>query len=212
MTFVPLDASNNVPITRFFQQTVPAHPRTPALRIIGTILRDPYYTQSLVYFWDPLAPVATTDQQAVRLRAARLVISTEAGANLGITRISPAGSPVRLAMSANGPAFERQFLATQRRPDAIRCPGGHPRRRGAERSPVVPGHRYPPGRAGRQPRLTAAGRAAPCFARLQPCAGVQDRVAVEPGARDLQRGRQDIRLCPGRRPAPRLVPHALSGQ
>jgi hypothetical protein len=114
MTFVPLDATNNVPITTFVQQAVQAHPRTPALRIVGTMLRDPYYTnlQSSVYFWDPLTAVAATDQQAVQLQAARLAISTEPGADLGTTRISPAGSPVRLAMSANGPAFERQFLAT----------------------------------------------------------------------------------------------------
>ena len=114
MTFVPLDATGNVPITTFVQQTVQAHPRTPALRIVGTMLRDPYFTNTLspVYFWDPLAALAATGQQAVQLQAARLVISTGPGADLGITRISPAGSPVRLAMSADGPAFERQFLAT----------------------------------------------------------------------------------------------------
>jgi inosine-uridine nucleoside N-ribohydrolase len=114
MTFVPLDATNNVPVTTFLQQTVQAHPRTPALRIVGTMLRDPYYTDTLSpgYFWDPLAAVAATDQQAVQFQAARLVISTGPGADLGITRVSPAGFPVRLAMSANGPAFERQFLAT----------------------------------------------------------------------------------------------------
>lgn len=112
MTFVPLDASNSVPITTFFQQAVQAHPSTPALRIIGTMLRDPYYTQSPVYFWDPLAAVAATGQQAVRLQDARLVVSTEPGPDMGTTRISPAGSPVRVAVSASGPAFERQFLAT----------------------------------------------------------------------------------------------------
>jgi pyrimidine-specific ribonucleoside hydrolase len=114
MTFVPLDATGNVPVTTVVQQTVQAHPRTPALRIVGTMLRDPYLTnlQSPVYFWDPLAAVAATDQQAVQLQAARLAISTGPGADLGTTRISPAGSPVRLAMSANQPAFQRQFLAT----------------------------------------------------------------------------------------------------
>jgi inosine-uridine nucleoside N-ribohydrolase len=88
MTFVPLDASNNVPITTFFQQTVQAHPRTPALRIVGTMLRDPYYTnmQSPVYFRDPLAAVAATDQQAVQLQAARLVISTAHGADDRLAR------------------------------------------------------------------------------------------------------------------------------
>jgi hypothetical protein len=89
-------------------------PRTRALRIVGTMPRKPYFTnlQSPVYFWDPLAAVAATDQQAVQLQAARLVISTEPGADLGITRIGPAGSPVRLAMSANQSVFHREFLTT----------------------------------------------------------------------------------------------------
>jgi pyrimidine-specific ribonucleoside hydrolase len=112
MTFVPLDATSNVPVTTFFQKTVQAHPRTPALRIVGTMLRDPYYTQVPGYLWDPLAAVAATAQQVVRLRAARLVIGARPGPDLGVTRIDPAGSPVRLAVSASAPAFERQFLAT----------------------------------------------------------------------------------------------------
>jgi pyrimidine-specific ribonucleoside hydrolase len=112
MTLIPLDASGNVPITTFFQQAAQARPRTTALRIIGTMLRDPYYTRTPVYFWDPLAAVAATDQQAVQLQTVRLVIGTEPGADLGSTRISPAGSPVRLATSARGSVFERVFLAT----------------------------------------------------------------------------------------------------
>ena len=112
MTFVPLDASNDVPITTSFQGMVQAHPRTPALRLIGTILRDPFYTQVPGYFWDPLAAVAATGRPVVRLQDARLVIGTVPGPDMGVTRIDPAGSPVRLAVSANAPAFERQFLAT----------------------------------------------------------------------------------------------------
>jgi len=61
MTFVPLDASDNVPITPFFRNAAQAHPRTRALRLVATMLRDPYYTQAPVYFWDPLAAVAATD-------------------------------------------------------------------------------------------------------------------------------------------------------
>jgi inosine-uridine nucleoside N-ribohydrolase len=115
MTFVPLDAANNVPITTCFQKAVQAQPGTPALRLIGTMLRDPYYTQTPGYFWDPLAAVAATvatGQQVVRLQSARLVIGTVPGPDMGVTRINPAGSPVHLAVSASAPAFERQFLAT----------------------------------------------------------------------------------------------------
>ncbi len=47
MTMVPLDASDNVPVTTFVRDAVQAHPRTAALRVVGTMLRDPYYTLPL---------------------------------------------------------------------------------------------------------------------------------------------------------------------
>jgi pyrimidine-specific ribonucleoside hydrolase len=112
ITFVPLDASASVPITSLFRDATQAHPRTRALRIVATMLRDPYYTQSPVYFWDPLAAVAATSHTVARLQATRLAIATGQGPDMGTTRISPAGSPVRLAVTASAPAFEREFLAT----------------------------------------------------------------------------------------------------
>jgi pyrimidine-specific ribonucleoside hydrolase len=111
MTFVPLDASDNVPITPFFRNAAQAHPRTRALRLVATMLRDPYYTQAPVYFWDPLAAVTATDQQAVRLQPERLVIGTAEGPGMGVTRVSPSGTTAQVAVWASAPAFQRQFLA-----------------------------------------------------------------------------------------------------
>jgi hypothetical protein len=123
MTFVPLDASDNVPITTFFPQTVQAHPRTPALRIVGTMLRDPYYTQSPTYFWDPLTAVAATDQQAVQLQAARLVISTRARSGPGNHQDQPGRVPGPL-----GHVRERARLRAPVPRDSQRRPAGtHPR-------------------------------------------------------------------------------------
>jgi Inosine-uridine preferring nucleoside hydrolase len=109
--FVTLDASDNVPITPFFRDAVQSHRGTAALRLVATLLRDPYYTQAPVYFWDPLAAVAATDRRVVRLQAERLVIGTAAGPRIGVTRVSPAGTPARVAVTASAPAFQRQFLA-----------------------------------------------------------------------------------------------------
>jgi hypothetical protein len=111
VTFVPLDASDNVPLTLFFLDAVQAHQRTRALRLVAALLRDPYYTHAPVYFWDPLAAVAATDRRVVRLQAERLVIGTAAGPRMGVTRVSPAGTPARLAVWASASAFQRQFLA-----------------------------------------------------------------------------------------------------
>jgi hypothetical protein len=111
VTFVPLDASDNVPITPFFRDAVQSHRGTAALRLVATLLRDPYYTQAPVYFWDPLAAVAATGRRVVRLQAERLVIGTAAGPGMGVTRVSPAGTPARVAVTASAPAFQRQILA-----------------------------------------------------------------------------------------------------
>jgi len=112
MTFVPLDASDNVPITSFFRDAVAARPQTPALRLVAALLVGPYYTRGPAYFWDPLAAVAATGHRVVRLHAGRLRIGTRPGPDLGVTRIGPAGAPVRVALSADAAAFQRQFLAT----------------------------------------------------------------------------------------------------
>ena len=112
MTLVPLDASDSAPVNAFVRDAVEAHRGTAALRVVGTMLRDPYYTQSSVYFWDPLAAVAATDQKVVRLLGTRLTINTSPGPDMGVTTTGASGTPVRVAVSANGSAFERQFLAT----------------------------------------------------------------------------------------------------
>jgi pyrimidine-specific ribonucleoside hydrolase len=46
VTVVPLDASNNVPITTFFASTVQAHRTTAAMRLLSELLNDPFYTQA----------------------------------------------------------------------------------------------------------------------------------------------------------------------
>jgi hypothetical protein len=108
VTFVPLGASDNVPITLFFRDAVQSHRGTTALRLVATLLRDPYDTRARVSFWDPLA---ATDRRVVRLQAERLVIGTAAGPGIGVTRVRPAGTPARVAITASAPAFQRQFLA-----------------------------------------------------------------------------------------------------
>jgi hypothetical protein len=75
------------------------------------MLRDPYYLQAPAYFWDPLAAVAATGHRVVRLHAGRLLIGTGHGPGLGVTRIGPAGAPVRVALSADAAAFQRQQLS-----------------------------------------------------------------------------------------------------
>ena len=68
------------------------------------MLRDPYFTQAAVYFWDPLAAVTATHHEVARLQAARLTIDSTAGPDYGITRMGSTGMPVQIAVSANASA------------------------------------------------------------------------------------------------------------
>ncbi|HEX6932880.1 MAG TPA: nucleoside hydrolase [Streptosporangiaceae bacterium] len=112
VTVVPLDASNNVPITTFIASAVQANRSTAAMRLLAEMLNDPFYTQAPVYFWDPLTAVAATDKHVLRESPARLTVAQGPGAGSGETTIGQAGARVMLATSANAGAFARDFLTT----------------------------------------------------------------------------------------------------
>jgi inosine-uridine nucleoside N-ribohydrolase len=112
VTMIPLDASNNVPITTFFAKAVHANRTTKAMRLLSALLNDPYYAQAPVYFWDPLTAVAAIDSHILVLRRVRLGINEAPGAGLGETAVDRAGTPVSLATTANADQFVRDFLST----------------------------------------------------------------------------------------------------
>jgi pyrimidine-specific ribonucleoside hydrolase len=112
ITVVPLDASNYVPITTFFTAAVRAHQDTIAMRLLATLLNDPVYTHSPVYFWDPLTAVAATDGRVLRQRPALLIVTQAPGPGYGETSLGRAGAPVTLGTAANPDAFARDYLST----------------------------------------------------------------------------------------------------
>ena len=119
VTVIPLDASNDVPITTFVADAVRSHRQTAAMRLVAGLLSGPSYTQNPAYFWDPLTAVAATDSRVVHLRPERLKIAQVPGPGWGETSIDQAGSPVMLAMSANAAAFTRDFLTALNHGQAI---------------------------------------------------------------------------------------------
>jgi len=122
ITVIPLDASNDVPITTFVADAVRSHRQTAAMRLLAELLSGPSYTQNPVYFWDPLTAVAATDSRVVHLRRARLKVAQVLGPGWGETSIDRAGAPVELAMSANAVVFTRDFLSALNHGQAITIP------------------------------------------------------------------------------------------
>jgi inosine-uridine nucleoside N-ribohydrolase len=112
VTLVPLDATNDVPITVFFAQALRRyHYATPeATAAWELFVQAPAVYTGGQYFWDPLAAVALTDPSLLRFVDRRVRVVTAPGAANGRTVVSPAGAPVRVAVGAERAGFERTLL------------------------------------------------------------------------------------------------------
>ena len=88
LTLVPLDATNEVPVTTWFAQALKRyHYATPAATAAWDIVQSTGMANGGSYFWDPLAASVAVDPSLVRLVAGK-------------------------AMSADRPRFEQQLLST----------------------------------------------------------------------------------------------------
>jgi hypothetical protein len=115
VTLVPLDATNNLPTSRIFWESLDHVAQTPA----ATIVRDVWANSGVwidnpggFYFWDELAAATLVDESLVTFETRRLVVDDETRENKGWTREDPTGTAVRVATSANRLAFEQLFLDT----------------------------------------------------------------------------------------------------
>lgn len=118
VTLVPLDATNHVPVTLDYIARLQADQTTPEAQYVSRMMNHPFVIGGLasgaqVYWWDPLAAIAATgvvfddvlSYQWTRLR----VVTT--GVQQGRTQEINSGLDfVRVAFSADRPAFEDEFL------------------------------------------------------------------------------------------------------
>jgi inosine-uridine nucleoside N-ribohydrolase len=111
VTLVPLDATNQVPVSRSFYEGIAADHDTPVARFVLDVLgrrRDELDAGGL-FFWDQLAAVALTEDVAASTR--RRVNVTRRGALAGWTSEGSGGAPVRVAGRVDRTRFERVFLS-----------------------------------------------------------------------------------------------------
>jgi pyrimidine-specific ribonucleoside hydrolase len=88
LTVVPLDATNDVPVTTWFAQALKRyHYATPAATAVWDILQSTGMANGSSYFWDPLAAAVAVDPTLVRLVGNK-------------------------ALSADRPRFEHELLGT----------------------------------------------------------------------------------------------------
>ncbi|WP_053207601.1 nucleoside hydrolase [Jiangella muralis] len=112
---VPLDATNDVPITPQFVQHLGAERRTPAADIVYGLVSHPEVAPlidlGIMSWWDPLTAMSIIHRGIVTFETGRLDVITT-GPQAGRTVLSPTGWPVVFATAANAADFEQRFLTT----------------------------------------------------------------------------------------------------
>ena len=112
ITLVPLDATNQGPLTVAFYNRLKADRTTSVAEFVFRVLtaQEQYIRSGNYYFWDPLAAAVVRDEELVSFQELSLDVIESEGPESGWTRESETGSPVRVAMTADRGHFENLFL------------------------------------------------------------------------------------------------------
>lgn len=112
ITLVPLDATNQVPLSDAFVEQLAAGPATPAshfvLRAIQRI--QPMLRGQEFYLWDPLAAVIAVQDGIAISEQIRLRVIQEPGPELGRVVEDPKGGLVNVCLTIDRAAFEHEYL------------------------------------------------------------------------------------------------------
>jgi pyrimidine-specific ribonucleoside hydrolase len=112
VTFVPLDATDDCPLTVDFYNRIAADHTTPAAEFIYRLLyqQHDFILSGDYYFWDPLTAAIATDESLATFEDRTAIVIEEEGPESGATRTAEDGSPVRVAISADRERFEALFI------------------------------------------------------------------------------------------------------
>lgn len=113
ITLVPLDATNDTPVTPEFVEAFAAAQQTPEAEFV--------YNNVLVgsaesieagwyYFWDPLAAAVLADESLVTLESRDVTVVDTPGADYGRTKPVGNGPEIQVATAADAAAFEEFFI------------------------------------------------------------------------------------------------------
>jgi purine nucleosidase len=110
-TLIPLDATNDVPITQASAAAVAGDHSTPEASYAAAIASSPLLdlrSVEPVYWWDPLAAVVAVTGHAVTLATDHVQI-VATGPDAGHTIVDPTGRNITFATSANPAVFQQLF-------------------------------------------------------------------------------------------------------
>lgn len=114
ITLIPLDATNQVPLTPEFIQRLKTRPQTAQTAYVLTLLTDQAgpMAEGRLYFWDPLAAAILSDQTITVFEKRPLRVIEGNGPKRGQIIIDPAGPEVRVAFRADRERFEQNLIDT----------------------------------------------------------------------------------------------------
>jgi inosine-uridine nucleoside N-ribohydrolase len=112
ITLVPLDATNQAPITmRFYEQLARDH-GTAEAECVHQMLSQAkaYIGAGYFYFWDPLTAAILTDGSLGTFERRCLTVVDKEGPQSGRTLETPTGADIRVCTSVDSARFESLFL------------------------------------------------------------------------------------------------------
>ena len=112
ITLVPLDATNDAPLTMEFYTRLERDRTTSVAEFVYRVLaaQEENVRSGWYYFWDPLAAAIATDESLGTFREMSLLVVDKEGAESGRTLESDRGAIIRVAMTADRERFEALFL------------------------------------------------------------------------------------------------------
>jgi len=112
VTLVPLDATNQVPLTRGFYDNLERNHTTPEATFVYDVLtaQRGFIDSGGYSFWDPLAAAILMDATLATYQDANLCVVEADGPESGWTQAGAGCPDVRVALSADRERFERIFV------------------------------------------------------------------------------------------------------
>ena len=110
---VPLDATDDVPITRNFYKILEKHRETQTANLVYEMLAAnlSFIDSGGFQFWDSLTAAIFTEQSIAQYEEMELAVVEDEGPESGRTKLTPDGSTIKVAVSADRKRFE-QILFT----------------------------------------------------------------------------------------------------
>jgi inosine-uridine nucleoside N-ribohydrolase len=109
---VPLDATQDVPVTRNFYKALEKNRNTPSANLIYDMLTANlgFVDSGGFQFWDSLTAAIFTDQSITKFEDVELKVIEEEGPESGRTAPASDGSKIKVAVSADQQTFEQILL------------------------------------------------------------------------------------------------------